>query len=265
LVITLLTDFGTSSSYVGSMKGVILNISPDIRIVDMTHEIAPQDVEEAAFVLKQAYSHFPEGTIHVVVVDPGVGTDRAILAVRAGSHLFLAPDNGVLKYVFDANPECAVYRVANPEYFLDGVSRTFHGRDIFAPVAAHLSMGVPLEKIGKPFPDYDRGRVLKPRVEESRITGQIVYVDRFGNGITNIGADLIQGRRGLRVQVNLWNFDGVHATYAEVRRGEPLVLVGSDGTLEIAVHQGNAKEKMKFQLGDEVIVSFERDSKIDDR
>jgi S-adenosylmethionine hydrolase len=194
LVITLITDFGTAGPYVGSMKGVILSIHPDARIVDIAHDIRPQDVDEAAFVLNRAYAYFPAGTIHVVVVDPGVGSDRAVLAVRTERYIFLAPDNGVLKYVFDACPDARVFRVTNQDFSLSPVSRTFHGRDVFAPAAAHLSRGVDIERMGEPFTEYVRGEVQRPEVRPREIRGEIVFIDGFGNGITNIEEALFAGR-----------------------------------------------------------------------
>ena len=258
MIITLTTDFGLTDPYVGVMKGAILTIHPDANIVDLTHGIAPHDIEGAAFLLKSAYAYFPRRTIHVVIVDPGVGSERAILAVEAGEHVFLAPDNGVLKYVFAAHPDHRVWRVTNHSLFRDFVSATFHGRDIFAPLAAHLSKGLVVRAVGEPFAEYERGVIRRVREEENRITGEVVSVDRFGNGITNIVADALIGREVESVRVNLWEFDRISDTYSDTARGESLVLVGSGGTLEISVRQGNAKEKMKFQIGDEVVVTFKK-------
>jgi S-adenosylmethionine hydrolase len=254
LVITLITDFGTAGPYVGSMKGVILSIHPDARIVDIAHDIRPQDVDEAAFVLKQAYPFFPAGTIHVVVVDPGVGSDRAVLAVRTERYIFLAPDNGVLKYVFDACPDARVFRVTNQDFSLSPVSRTFHGRDVFAPAAAHLSRGVDIERMGEPFTEYVRGEVQRPEVRPREIRGEIVFIDGFGNGITNIEEALFAGREVDSISVRSHVIRGLSGTYSDVGAGEPLALVGSGGTLEISVCEGNARERMAFQKGDAVTI-----------
>ena len=258
MIITLTTDFGLSDPYVGAMKGMILDGYPDARIVDVTHSIASHDLEEAAFCIKAVHAHFPKGTIHVVVVDPGVGSDRAILAVEAGGFIFLSPDNGVLKYIFDLYPEHRVRKVTNEALFRDTVSRTFHGRDIFAPVAAHLSKGVVLRVVGEEFKDYEKGVVRRPRIEGMTITGEIIHIDGFGSGITNIGFDLIAGKPVEVIRVNLWQFDRVMKTYSDVSRGKPLITVGSGDTLEVSVREGNAKEKMKFQIGDEVIVNLKK-------
>jgi len=236
------------------MKGVILSIAPDVQIVDITHGISSQNVEEAAFVLKRVYSYFPEGTIHVVVVDPGVGSERAALAVRTKKYTFLAPDNGVLKYVFDDHAEAEVFRVTNRAIFLERVSRTFHGRDVFAPVAAHLSRGMKVEEVGERFSEYVRGEVRKPVIESQEISGEIIYIDKFGNGITNIGEVLLVGRNVLRVQIGSTAVHGLSQTYLDVPVGSPLALIGSGGTLELSVHRGSGKERLGFRVGDPVAV-----------
>lgn len=253
-MITLITDFGTSGPYIGSMKGVILSIHPEVRVVDLTHDIHPQDVDEAAFVLSRAYAYFPKGTIHVVVVDPGVGSGRAVLAVRTERYIFLAPDNGVLKYIFCECPDCQVFRVMNRNFFLESVSHTFHGRDIFAPVAAHLSKGMDIETMGEPCTEYVRGEVRRPEVRPREIRGEIVYIDGFGNGITNIEEGLFAGRAVDRICVRSHVIDGMSGTYSDVAAGKPLALVGSGGTLEISVSRGNARERLAFQKSDAVIV-----------
>lgn len=254
MIITLLTDFGLSDPYVGSMKGVILNINPDARIVDITHDISPQNVDEAAFVLKRVSSYFPGGTIHVVVVDPGVGSERAILAVQAENYIFLAPDNGVLKYIFDDEPDARVFRLTNRAYFLEKVSHTFHGRDIFAPVAAHISMGISLERLGEPFDDYIVGDVKKPVEGKTEITGEIIHVDKFGNGVTNIDGTLLKDRSKTKIRIKGYELDELCRAYNNVPVGEPLALVGSGGTLEISVHGGDAQKRMGFVVGDSVTV-----------
>src|SRR5580692_5562992 len=183
--ITLTTDFGTADHYVGAMKGVILGISPHARIVDITHEIAPQDVNEAAFVIAQAWRYFPKGTIHVVVVDPGVGSARRPVLCEAEGQFFIAPDNGVLSMVYDSSRH-KVRAISNSRLFLKKVSRTFHGRDVFAPAAAHLSKGMAPEKFGKMILDYARDGVVKPvRLSANEWNGVVLKTDRFGNLITN--------------------------------------------------------------------------------
>ena len=257
MTITLLTDFGLGDHYVGTMKGVMLNIDPDARIVDITHEIVPENIDEAAHVLKNAYAYFPEDTLHVVVVDPGVGSKREILAVKAGRTLFLAPDNGVLKHIFYKHPDHQVFRVTNSDYFLDTISPTFHGRDIFAPVAAHLSLGVSLNELGESFNDYIRGNIRKPVVENKKIIGEIVYIDRFGNAVTNIEESLVKKFNAIEIRMKGYLINLLSRTYADVPIHAPLAVIGSSGALEISVNQGNARDVLNLRTGDRVTVTFE--------
>lgn len=256
MIITLTTDFGLSDAFVGAMKGVILGINPHAQIVDISHDIQPQDIDHAAFVVKSAAPFFPKGTVHTVVVDPGVGTERLILAVRTEECLFLAPNNGVLKYIFDGHPEAEVFNVTHSEYFRETVSRTFHGRDIFAPVAAHLSRGLPPEKLGRPFAEFERGSVPRPIRLPDRITGEIVAFDRYGNGITNITGDWIEDPDAVRIQVGGRVFERLSRSYLDVATGEPLVIAGSADALEISVNRGNAKAALNLMLGKAVTVIF---------
>jgi len=239
------------------MKGVILDIHPDARIVDITHSISPQNVDEAAFVLKSAYSFFPPGTLHVVVVDPGVGTPRAVLIVRTDRYVFLSPDNGVLKFIFHEHPAAEVFRVINERFFLKEVSRTFHGRDIFAPVAAYLSKGTSIEAMGEPFSEYIRGEVREPMVSEQSMMGEIIYIDRFGNGITNIRADRLAGRDNVQIKVKSHVISKLSETYSDVSPGEVLALPGSGGTLEISIHRGSAENQMGLRIGEPVTVTWQ--------
>ncbi len=254
MLITLLTDFGLSGPYVASMKGVILSICPDARIVDISHTIAPQNVEEAAFVLHRIWRDFPEGTIHTAVVDPGVGSARAALGVHACGHIFLAPDNGILKHVFDACPERQIFHLTNETCFRTPVSATFHGRDIFASVAAHLARGVPLESMGDPFDGYMTGDVKKPVRQSDRIDGEILYVDGFGNGVTNIPEEMIPDMSNVTIQIHKIQIKGLVRTYADVPSGNMLALTGSGGTLEISMRNGCASGKVPFVAGDSVTV-----------
>ena len=256
MVITLLTDFGLNGPYVASMKGVILGIYPEVSIVDISHEICPQNIEEAAFILYHAYSYFPPGSIHVVVVDPGVGKDRAILTVQTENFIFLAPDNGVLKYIYRDNPEAQVYRVTDSSYFLKKVSATFHGRDIFAPVAAHLSRGVKPDSLGDLADCFIKGSVPEPAIKDQKISGEIVYFDRFGNGITNITGELLQELNISAIKVRSSTIRSLSRAYMDVPVKEPLALIGSCNTLEISVNQGNAKDHMGLHTGDSVQVLF---------
>jgi S-adenosylmethionine hydrolase len=254
MIITLLTDFGYSDPYAGIMKGVILEINPNVQVVDVSHGISPQNMNEAAYILKSAYPYFPRGTIHVVVVDPGVGSKRAVLAVQTDSYRFLAPDNGVLKYVFDKHPEAKVVRVTNPLYFLDPVSRTFHGRDIFAPTAAYWAKGISIEKMGEPCDSYIRGEVNHPIKDIGTITGSIIYIDGFGNGITNISEAMIENKKNVRIKVNHKNIDRICLSYQDVAVGEPLALIGSQNTLEISVRNGNAQKQLNLHVGDTITI-----------
>jgi hypothetical protein len=253
-IVTLTTDFGLSDPYVAAMKGVMLSLAPGLCIVDVSHEVPPQDIDRAAWVLGSAYALFPEGTVHVAVVDPGVGGARRVIAVQAGPHRFLAPDNGVLKRVFDAHPDAQVYAVTRSEYFRDAVSRTFHGRDVFAPVAARLAQGLPPARLGDRFDGYERGRVASPRREKGRITGEIAAFDRFGNAVSNIpGAWFGEGSR-VRVLVRGREIGPLSMIYRDVPPGEALALVGSADTLELSVNRGSAREALGLALGDEVLV-----------
>src|SRR5919199_222420 len=186
-IITLLTDFGVADAYVGVMKGVILGIAPEVTAVDLCHEVPPQDVRAGAFLLMAAYAYFPAGTIHLAVVDPGVGTERQIVAVRAGEHYFVGPDNGLLRWAVDrAGGAAAIVAVENPEYRLSQVSTTFHGRDMMAPAAAHLARGVPLEALGPAVPRLAGEPFPEPQRRGNALAGRVIYVDRYGNCITNL-------------------------------------------------------------------------------
>jgi S-adenosyl-L-methionine hydrolase (adenosine-forming) len=253
VIITLTTDFGLSDPYVAAMKGVILTLHPEARIVDVSHEIPPQDVDRAAFVIGQAYPFFPKGSIHVVVVDPGVGTERLILAVRSKDHVFLAPNNGVLKYVLRADPGARVTCVTRAEYFRDSVSRTFHGRDIFAPLAAHVALGVPPEKLGRPFDEVERGAVAAADRLEDRIVGEVIAFDRYGNAITNIPAAWIAGSDRVRVLVKGLVLENLSRSYLDAPAGEPLAIVGGADALELSVNRGSARDRLGLSLGETVI------------
>jgi S-adenosylmethionine hydrolase len=245
-VITLLTDFGTADSYVAQMKGIILQKCPDAQIVDITHEIRPQDVFRAAHVLNDAYRAFPRGTIHIVVVDPGVGTQRRVLCLAAARQLFLAPDNGVLELVLRNSQVDNLVAVTSEWYFRRDVSTTFHGRDIFASVAAHLAGGVKLARLGPPIPDPVRLEVPRVVVGEKNISGAVIEVDRFGNLVTNVEkkhlARVFHGARSSQMLVFVAGREirGLSRSYAERGQGELMCVLGSSGRLEIAVSGGSA-------------------------
>lgn len=238
-IVVFLTDFGLRDHYVGVMKGVVLSLSPEVVPVDLSHEVAPQDVAEGAYLLGAAYQYFPEGTIFVAVVDPGVGTERRGLCVVAEGRFFVGPDNGLFTLVYDRAREFSAYELQDESYFLPETSTTFHGRDVFAPVAAHLARGVAPSEFGPLV--VDPVRLPWPRVQigPKEIRGTVIHVDRFGNLITNITVEDLQGK-----PVKAVHFAGhclpFKRTYAEVEPGEPLALIGSDGLLELAVSMGSA-------------------------
>ncbi len=258
-IISLLTDFGTRDEYAGVLKGVIAGINPAAVIIDVTHGIAPQNVTAAAYALKASFPFFPQGTIHMAVVDPGVGTQRRIVAAQCMGHVFLAPDNGLLFPVIAAHSPHALYRVENENLFRQPVSRTFHGRDVFAPVAAHLSKGLPVKALGRPL-DFSQLRPLavqEPRKNISgELEGQVVGVDRFGNLITNI-SDKHLGAMG---PGKLSIFIGDHAierltdSYAQGPPGVPLAIIGSRACLEIFVNGGHAAGFLNMGQGQVVHV-----------
>ena len=262
-IITLTTDFGSSDTYVGVMKGVILGINPNARIVDLTHAIAPQAIQEAAFSIHGAYPYFPKGSIHVIVVDPGVGTERRAVICESGGTFFVCPDNGVLSHVLreDAGEAVAV-DIQNRAYCLPEISHTFHGRDIFAPVAAHLSLGVPPAEFGPPARTLHQLPMLSPKRSANGLTGEIIAVDRFGNAITNISErDLgtLKNRStretgAYAVSVKGFRLDRLNRTYAESAHGDVLALIGSTGWLEIAINGGDAAATLALSKGERVVV-----------
>lgn len=253
-VITLITDFGTSDWYVASMKGVILGSEANCTIVDVTHEIPPGDLFNAAWVLRQAFSYFPEGTVHLVVVDPGVGTSRAALAARAGGFFFVGPDNGVLSLALGLYTEIEVRSIQNQEIMFNPPSPTFHGRDIFAPTAAYLAKGGKFSYLGPELRNFVRLQEPLVKFGEGFLEGRVVYVDRFGNGITNIAqGDLrtLSSSSGLKILVgDFLSLDSLKRTYGEALPGEAMALIGSSGFLEIAVRGASAKEKLNLRPGE---------------
>ena len=249
-IVALLTDFGLKDPYVGLMKGVLLTVQPDARIVDLSHDIAPQAVLDAQRVLSQACGFFPKGTIFVAVVDPGVGSSRAILGVETERHVFLAPDNGLLSFVEKAR---RIVRIENERYFLKPVSDTFHGRDIFAPVAGHLARGLDLGRLGPRIGSIERLRPPAPRVTPTGdVVGEVMAVDRFGNLVTNIPAQRLA--RVSEIRLKRHRIARLLRTYAEARRGDLFGIVGSTGHLEISVNRGSAARKTGAAVGDPVRV-----------
>ena len=259
-LITLLTDFGSRDTYVGVLKGVIASICPEAAVVDLTHAVPPQDIRAGAFHLLVACPYFPAGSVHLAVVDPGVGTDRPLIAVEAGGHRFVGPDNGLLRWIverLDADSWRAV-RLAEPRYWLvlaSEVSHTFHGRDIMAPVAAHLATGVTLDRLGSPLGVLAGAPLPLPTRDGSRLRGEILHVDHFGNAIANIRREQLSAPGGaLRVDIGAHSLCGPVESYAGAAVGEPLVIWGSAGFLEIAVREGSAAAALGIRAGDPVFV-----------
>ncbi len=250
-LITLTTDFGTQDCYVSAMKGVIAKICPAARIIDLTHVIPPQDILAGALFLAGATHYYPDGTIHIVVVDPGVGTAREAIAAAAGGQIFVCPNNGLLSLIAERTPIERAVRLENRAYMLPDVSKTFHGRDIFAPAAAHIAAGVPLDTFGSETEVqlFDRDPAWVD--EEHRcIRGEILNIDRFGNCISNIPKELIAGQHGdPSVRVDDVEVGPVRGAYGDVPNGRPLAIIGSNGMLEVAVNQGNAAQEMGFMRG----------------
>lgn len=261
MIVTLLTDFGLSDVYVGVMKGVIAQINPQIQTIDLTHKISPQDIAAARFHLMNAYPYFPEGTVHVVVVDPGVGSQRRSIAVQLKSGYVVAPDNGLVSGILEnagtypCSEAIAAVELDNPHYWRSQTpSATFHGRDIFAPVGAHLANGVPLQRLGT---EIDLGSIVRLPIPdvietENQLRGVIQAIDHFGNLITNISGEKVCDR--------IWNLrvnQAVYAgkkTYADAAIGEIIGLIGSHGWIELAMNRGNAQSFLKLKVGDAIVV-----------
>lgn len=256
-LITLTTDFGWQDGYVAAMKGVILSICPEATLVDVTHDVPPQDVRHGAFVLQTAASYFPQGTVHLAVVDPGVGTRRRAVAVRTPRACYVAPDNGLLSFVLMHEEEYTAVELANPDYHRHPVSATFHGRDIFAPAAAHICRGVPLEALGPRADDLSLFSVPRPSVvEEDTLAGEVIHVDRFGNIVSNIRREDADWDRVRAVHIGGHAVEHFCSTYGEGEQGELVALLGSSGYLEVAVRGGNAAEHLRVKVGDEIHVQF---------
>jgi S-adenosylmethionine hydrolase len=249
-LITLLTDFGTADGYVGEMKGVILTAVPDAMIVDISHALAPQDVEAARLTLARVWRRFPRGTIHVVIVDPGVGSVRAAIAVESDGRLLVGPDNGVLSPALLIPGARTVALTIPPD-----ASPTFHGRDVFAPAAAALARGRSIDSLGAPFSGPIIRRTPEPRRTESgHIAGEVILIDRFGNAVTNL-----VGRRDMIVEVRGHEVP-MGRTYADVEPGMPLALVGSNGLIEIAVRDGSAAVELQINRGDQILTRHAHDT-----
>jgi S-adenosyl-L-methionine hydrolase (adenosine-forming) len=314
-VVTLTTDFGVRDGYVGTMKGVIHALLPDAKIVDISHDIEPQSIHQGAFILYRAYRYFPASSVHVAVVDPGVGADRRPIALVTRHGTFVGPDNGIFTYVLRAEQapdppgregrapwvggmwgvaprwagtpsedaqeqsedeqhvgghEPRAYHIANPDYWLSSVSNTFHGRDIFAPVAAHLASGAHPGRMGEevPLSSLTELPTSAPRIARAArgatvMSGQIVYLDHFGNIITNLPERLLEpliaGAGKVTVEVGGYRISGLGHTYADVGEGQPVALMGSERLLEVAVRNASAAQRLKVRIGDPVRIVVEKD------
>jgi S-adenosylmethionine hydrolase len=258
-IITLTTDFGTGSSYVAAMKGVILSINPEATLVDIAHDVPPQDVRAGALVLEETTHWFPDGTIHVAVVDPGVGTKRKIVYARVGNHDYIAPDNGLLSRLALRTPPSTIITVAEPSYWLPAVSATFHGRDIMAPVAARLSLGLDPTRLGPRQTHLERLEWTEARVAGNKIEGKVQSIDSFGNLITDIPGDaLAKAPRGEEVAIFCDDHEtrGIFNTYADQPEMTLIALVGSSGKLELAIVGDSAALMLGITVGTPVTVSW---------
>jgi S-adenosylmethionine hydrolase len=256
-IVTLTTDFGTRDAYAGAMKGASLSVQADVRIVDITHDITPHDTMEAAFVLASAFRTFPAGTVHVAVVDPGVGSERRAIAAHGGGWYFVGPDNGVLTWALDSLGAWRAVELVDPRYFRKPVSPTFHGRDIFGPVAAHLASGVPLEAFGPEIGDLTPLPAGVLGISREAITCEVVHVDRFGNLITNLDRttlDTLRNGRAMAIDIAGVTIDGLADTYAVTDTGALMALIESTGRLEIAVNEGSAARALGAGRGTPVNV-----------
>jgi S-adenosylmethionine hydrolase len=250
--ITLLTDFGTKDPYAGIMKGVIFSINPDVRIVDITHEVDPQDVREGAFLVEEYYRYFEKGTIHVAVVDPTVGSDRKPIVFSKDGYYFIGPDNGLFTLLYD--DAVRIYSIENRRYMRKEISSTFHGRDVFAPAAVYLASGVQLSMFGSVVQEPVRLSGFYPVIEENVLKGEVVRFDRFGNAITNISGviiqDFVQGRP-YTITLHDKSFSILNQGYYE---NETTCLIGSAGYLEFGYFKGNLKERLGLLKSDQVTV-----------
>ena len=258
-IITLTTDFGLKDPYVAEMKAAILSICPTVVIVDVSHEIEKFNVRMGAYILASAASYFPKGTVHVAVVDPGVGTRRRALLVQTKLGFFLGPDNGLLALAAEKQGIMAIHEITNPKLMLPEVSSTFHGRDLFAPAAAHVASGVASTEFGAEVRDFVKPSFAKITRDKDVMTGEVLHVDHFGNVITNLSkgeADKLSTRGMVKVEVGRFKSKlKLLRTYGGTKQGEPLALIGSHGYLEIAVNQGNAAGMFQVKSGDRVSIS----------
>jgi S-adenosylmethionine hydrolase len=263
-IVTLTSDFGNKDSFAGSMKGVLLKINPQTQIVDISHEIGPQDIWEAAFTLKTAYNYFPKGTVHLAVVDPGVGSGRRPIIVVTESYYFVGPDNGIFSLIFQEAERLRVHHITASHYYLSSPGPTFHGRDIFAPVAAWLTKGIPSGNFGEEIEDYVKLNVPVPKKSPNGIDGHVIHIDRFGNLITNITFTDIQtllpeGANAELISISTAGKEikGLKNFYAESAPGEPGAIINSSGYLEIFLFKQNARTALSIKRGETVKLTLQ--------
>lgn len=257
-IITLLTDFGTKDHYVASMKGVILRINPQCTLVDITHQVSPQDIREGAFLLASACPYFPKGTIHVAVVDPGVGGPRKPILIATENFFFIGPDNGLLALAAKKDGIKQIVTLSHKEYFLPDVSNTFHGRDIFAPVVGYLSLGTDPKTFGKRTNQWMDLDLEQPELMRGQLMGEIIHIDAFGNLVSNIDRKELSSfikNRPFVVRVRKKVIHGLKRGYWEGKSGELVTVWGSSGFLEISVREGSAQKVLKVKKGDPIIVT----------
>lgn len=257
-VISLITDFGLGDNFVGVMKAVILKINPQARIVDVCHNIKPQDILEAAFLLKSSFKFFPSGTVHLIVVDPGVGSKRKKILVKTKNYFFIAPDNGVLSLVLKDEPPVKIIEITNKKYFLKPLSDTFQARDIFAPVAAYVSRKESILKIGRSIKTIKSLELPKVKLSDDELVGEVIYIDRFGNLISNIDKDTLENfiRKNKKFKIKIKNkiIDKLFHSYSEGRRLKPLALINSFNFLEIAINSASAQDYLGLDKGEMIKV-----------
>lgn len=259
-VITLTTDFGVQDHYVGVMKAVLLSIAPDARMIDISHQIPPQDIMAGAWVVRNSAMLFPPGSVHLVVVDPGVGTNRKPVALRIEDQYFVGPDNGIFSLIADSYDYEAV-ELTNTNFWLAEPSQTFHGRDIFAPVAAHLSKGISLHELGEPAGQLETYRWAVPISDKDGVQGWIVHIDRFGNLISNIPEEMIKkagGTSALKIYVGNTILNEIVDTFGDVEDGEPAAYIGSSGVLEVAINKGSARQMLGVDKGAQISIVVQK-------
>lgn len=259
-IITLTTDYGTNDHLVACMKAVMLKVNPDVRIVDICHNVMPFDLLDGAMILGNAYNYFPPKTIHVVVVDPGVGSARRPILVTGDQHYFVAPDNGVLSVVYEREPKVTVRHITAEHYFHPPISNTFHGRDIFAPVAAWLAKNWQTPSFGDEIADYVRFSLPKPKIAGNQIKGVVLKVDAFGNLVTNLTPEdvpqMMGTAGGFKISVGNREITSLLQNFAQAAPGEVLAIIGSSGNLEICVNKGSAAKTLNLGRGAEVTVQL---------